>query len=1152
MSDLFGGDESESDDVFVSPVRRPIRVEIPASTLGTPRAYYEPFDDMQAPIMTEAKALAALARVQRGADDDDDDDYISYDLDDYAVYQDREYYPCEMRSLHQLERAGQHYFCGILSIKGQNPIFVKHVPIAFMPVGNYGDLSEHTVRDEIWLQSELNRRSNVYYKLGKPAKEYVRFYKPSLWVLDLAKHFVDFLKVMQENRRPVSLNLFRRTFRDWLTEAHGDAPAFIEWAKQFPRTDFRTAVVANISYLHKEAIGVLGERETYSHHPIWSEIWTFSRYKPQPAATDRRTVVTQYIFDCFAETLFKEQLTVVPMSASTEKLRKKLIRERHLELALPSALDTSLITPPLSTTADEHIKNIKPGDTISTHRDDELSGTKWKREISRGFQDADRWFALVQKVHIRKRVRVFDVIWYYRPVDTLCGLMKYPWENELFLSDHCSCESETCKIREDEVLGVHDVDFGGTPTTTAEFFCRQTYMPEERKWISLGREHMRCEHVRQGGASREPLYQAGDTLLVLLKPRDSIAEPCELVTVIQETETQILYQLRQLVRRRRADPQARPNELVYTNSLFECKEERIIGRCHVRVFPAGSNIPTPYDRDGVGCFFYMTHRQDGDTLEPLASAPTTLRQGFDPEAEIPRLRGFDLFCGGGNFGRGLEEGGAIKMKWANDYDKLAVHSYMANVPSGTVTPFFGSIDDLQRSAMLGKFSDAVPAIGEVDFVSGGSPCPGFSRLTNDKTTAAQRKNQSLVASFGSFIDLYRPKYGLLENVPGIVHKKESSRAQDIFSQLICAIVGLGYQAEFFFLDASSCGSPQRRSRVFLAFAAPGCRLPAKPTITHAHPPNTRAQSLGMLPTGESMAEREMPRATPFDYISAAEATADLPAIDDSRPDTCVLFPDHRVAVGMTYTQRLRVSLIPKHPWGMNLAEAWFGPKKGRGGGGGGGGVLTKAEQACFNTVRIEGIKAKPGQQKSRTNAYGRQWPNRLMETIVTTANPCDSKNGRTIHWSEDRPTSIMEARRAQGFRDDEVVLGAASTQFKIVGNSVAREVAVALGAVFREAWAETLRTSQQGLGAAAATAVTDNSSSTSVSASLSPSREASRAPWGGASTAPTTPTPGLSTGKRQSFLVVELPDSKRRRVPSSKGQERITYVDLDVSLDIDV
>lgn len=66
-----------------------------------------------------------------------------------------------MRSLHHLDtRRGQGldvFFDGILSIGGQSSVFVKRVPTVAMPIDNYGDLSKHTIRGKIWLQSELNR-----------------------------------------------------------------------------------------------------------------------------------------------------------------------------------------------------------------------------------------------------------------------------------------------------------------------------------------------------------------------------------------------------------------------------------------------------------------------------------------------------------------------------------------------------------------------------------------------------------------------------------------------------------------------------------------------------------------------------------------------------------------------------------------------------------------------------------------------------------------------------------------------------------------------------------------------------------------------------------------------------------------------------------
>jgi DNA (cytosine-5)-methyltransferase 1 len=50
----------------------------------------------------------------------------------------------------------------------------------------------------------------------------------------------------------------------------------------------------------------------------------------------------------------------------------------------------------------------------------------------------------------------------------------------------------------------------------------------------------------------------------------------------------------------------------------------------------------------------------------------------------------------------------------------------------------------------------------------------------------------------------------------------------------------------------------------------------------------------------------------------------------------------------------------------------------------------------------------------------------------------------------------MEVRRAQGFLDEEVLVGTASDQWQLVGNGVARPMALALGLKFREAWVGSL------------------------------------------------------------------------------------------------
>ncbi|RBA22634.1 DNA (Cytosine-5-)-methyltransferase [Fusarium proliferatum] len=1133
------------------PVSANMSVEFPESLLLVPRSYYEPFEP-DVPVLKEREAVARLLEVAEEAGQGiDHDDFVEFQLDDFSVYSDRQKYGQEMCSLHHLHTKhgfNTVFFDGKLSV-GNTAFYVHRVEISALPIENYGTLSKHTVKDKIWVRSVFNTEREIYYRLNSPAKEYRRFFDPFLWVADLAKYFVDYLKFKGEEDDQVTIFHFRSNFSIWLAKRHRHAPDFISWKGQHVNDDFRTAIVANIAFLHKEAIGVLGHRKTYKH-VIWAEVWEFTRYKPCPKigpSEDTDTVVTQYIYDCFSHQPFGDRLKAIPLSETTQSLQNALIKQRHLELPTPVHDSGKTIT----TAGIKQIRAIRAGDTISTQRDAEGSGTQWRRDV-------DRWFALVQRVRVNKRgQRTFDVIWYYRPVDTLCGLMKYPWNNELFLSDHCSCDTRA-KISEDEVSGVHQVEFGGTSATEAEFFCRQTYICQERNWVTLEKAHFRCIHLRESSPQALGL-QTGETRLIMINRTSGRSEPCEFLTFYEE-EGNGIYRFRKLLRRYQVDPasKARPNELVYSyiEPLVEVKRSRILEPCFVRHFKDGQAIPTPYDRGGVGGFFYFTHEQVSDNetgtklYVALSEPPSSIQQGYDPSQSIPRLRGLDLFCGGGNFGRGLEDGGAIEMRWANDFDAKAIHTYMANTTGPSeVSPFLGSIDDLQRLAIEGEFSDNVPPIGDVDFISGGSPCPGFSRLTNDKTTAAQRKNQSLVAAFASCVDLYRPRYGLLENVPGIV-QKTANRDQDVFSQLICAIVGLGYQAHFFFLDASACGTPQRRSRVFLAFAAPGHRLPHAPYQTHGHPQDTSRLSLGTLPTGEPMAERAMPAATPFDFVSARASTADLPPIYDSKPDICVPYPDHRVSVGITPLMRGRIHLIPTQPWGMNFAQAWYGRNLKKAG----SGVMTPSERLAFPERTDKGL----GRGNPSSNAYGRQRPDHLFVTVVKTQSPDDAKNGRTLHWHEPRVLSIMEARRAQGFRDEEVLLGIPSDQYKIVGNSVAREVAVSLGAVFCEAWIQSLADEHHSSTAAVPSAVparigievspiTNIRRLESESASIentpqsSKSRSESRVNQVSSTPSSTPPAPPQTSTKR-SRIAVEIHGSKFLRTDEYNSPSKATSV----------
>ncbi|KAK4131071.1 S-adenosyl-L-methionine-dependent methyltransferase [Trichocladium antarcticum] len=1065
-------------------------VELPTSTLVHPRSQYDGFAP-PLPPSKERDAVASLLDATKAQRDVADKDFVEFELEAFCFYIDTAYYQCEMRPLQYMATKIAHdrfYFDGVLRV-GEVRHYVQKVEVTELPIGNYG-VSNPTVGGQIWVRSRLNANREVYYRLQNAATEYARYYTPFLWVADLAKHLVDYSASMIEQGRQVGIGSFQEHFIQWLLDAHGGSPEFQDWRRQHPSADYRTSVVANIEFFWKEMNGVLGGDHAQSLL-LFRETMYISAYKQQqdraPAVPmvvrgdeeEPPTIVTPYIQDCFGHMAIGTMLrTVGGPAAATSNGVAEVDTPTELPAQAPSYRRGPRHGP--SFLAPEVIDRIKAGDTISTPRDGDTTDTKWQNMASKGAIEDHRWFGLVQQVHpARDGSRSFDVTWFYRPVETPCCIMKYPWPNELFLSDHCTCEEGAhALVREHDVLGVHEVDwFGGPHGGKGEFFVRQIYMVESRRWITLRKSHMRCSH----GPPR-PRHKPGETVLATLSPVAKFSEPYEVVKVFKQNDKPFV-RLRRLLRRTQVDPQAgaAPNELVYTDQLVVTKPERIIGPCLVRFFRSGQPIPTPYDRDGTGNVFFITHRldealdmRDAKCVPFEGDFPTSLRQSFDPGSQTFRkLRGMDLFCGSGNFGRGLEDGGAVDMLWANDIWDRAIHTYMANSPDPESTsPFLGSVDDLLRLALEGKYSENVPRPGEVDFIAAGSPCPGFSLLTQDKSKLNQIKNRSLVASFASFVDFYRPKYGILENVSSIV-QAHHNRTEDVLSQLFCAIVGMGYQTQLVIGDAWSYGAPQSRTRVFLYFAAPGLRLPEAPAPTHSHPEKTPKRGLGVICNGEPFVSRSF-GATPFKHATAGGATAGLPSIGDGKAEPSTAFPDHRVVNALCARTRHQIAAIPTHPHGLKFATAWRG----------GHGVMTAAERALFppqtgnprTMCRVSAI----------SDGWRRVVPRDLFQTVTTRCQPTDARASTGLHWRDDRPLTVREVRRAQGFREHEVLLGSLADQWKLVGNSVARQMAVALGVRLREAWAGEGDRGGSGVGGRGAAVALVQSDPTSDSRSSSP------------------------------------------------------------------
>lgn len=966
----------------------------------------------------------------------DGSSYTSFELSSFSIYRPTfKYNPGANRLAGEFAmlqdlcvRPGNNNYCfdGVLC-DGQTKRYVQNVPFEKLSIGAYEDTNIPTVGSNIWIQSirgakAKTHRDGAWYRLRTPSAEYARFHQPFLWLADFAKHFVDYLK----QHKNVSLQNFKQDFFLRLLNLHGNKLSFNQWAQAYGDHDFRRAVVAHSAFLQHEAFLL---SDFYRSHRLWGEIGPSKQdlcAVPAQPIRQLKTLVTPLVFQCF------ENLAFARFLEAQEPVN-------HRGPIIPRLQDPVPLSPRSKRISRDPVlavgstKRVRVGDVVKLKRD-HPSASNWT-------DNEEYWYAYVQR--LEETNSGLRVIWLDSPLHTTCSTMHYPFQNELFMTDHCNCDASK-PIPVGEVLAITSVAFFVGPSgSSTEFFVRQRFLRDTAAFEELKEGHFKCD-CKKPTISKK--YDDGDTVLIqkLESVDGPVLEPVELLSAVRSGVASV--KVRRLPRRGRDfhGEAAQPNELVYTSVFEEVPVGNIDRACHIRFYTIAERdqgeIPPPYCRQGTGDAFYIIFEQTepDHSLRPLIFPyPASLKQGFDPleKSSLRRLRALDLFCGGGNFGRGIEEGGAIEVKWAVDYDAEAIHSYRANLADPSeVGLFFGSVNDSLKKAMNGQYCEIIARPGEVEIIIGGTPCPGYSNANNNRGDDKALKNNSLIASFAAYVDYYRPKYALLENVPNVAECSAKNRDKNVFSQMICAFVAMGYQVQQFLLDAWTCGSPQSRTRLFISIAAPGCTPLPPPSMSHSHPPGMGPRALGKAANGIKFGERILDAITPFRYNSLGEATSDLPPNTDARA-TSIRFPDHYCPRVEKTESRLQIACIPRFPRYSTLVSA-----------------------RAANLLPKTYIDARPNfwksAKKSRkdSKAWQRNSAETLIPTVTTKVNPADSFTGRALHPVADRCLTLLEVRRAQGYPDRDVIVGSGAAQWRIVGNSVPRTVALALGMALREAW----------------------------------------------------------------------------------------------------
>jgi DNA (cytosine-5)-methyltransferase 1 len=327
----------------------------------------------------------------------------------------------------------------------------------------------------------------------------------------------------------------------------------------------------------------------------------------------------------------------------------------------------------------------------------------------------------------------------------------------------------------------------------------------------------------------------------------------------------------------------------------------------------------------------------------------------------PKNRVIDLFSGCGGLSYGFIEAGYDVVLGIDHWkDAITTFENSHKNSKGLVADLF-----IETPKQISKKT----GVTNIDLIIGGPPCQGFSiagkRIINDE-------RNKLYKSFVSFVEFYKPKAFLMENVPNIV-----SMGQGVVKDsIIKDFEKLGYKVVYKVLMASEYGVPQNRKRAFFV--------------------GTKKNEEFVFPSPNYK-----------ELVSAKDAISDL--------------PEKSINDGAKY------SIIPKSEYQEQIRKGSNGIFNHE--------ITNHSEQTIeiISMVPDGGnYKNLPlGLQKTRNVniAWTRLNSKKPSFTI-------DTGHRHHFHYKYNRIPTVRESARIQSFPDSFIFLGSKTSQYKQVGNAV--------------------------------------------------------------------------------------------------------------------
>ncbi|XP_049981417.1 DNA (cytosine-5)-methyltransferase 1 isoform X4 [Alexandromys fortis] len=470
-------------------------------------------------------------------------------------------------------------------------------------------------------------------------------------------------------------------------------------------------------------------------------------------------------------------------------------------------------------------------------------------------------------------------------------------------------------------------------------------------------------------------------------------------------------------------------------------------------------------------------------------AKSQVSEPREPETAIklPKLRTLDVFSGCGGLSEGFHQAGISETLWAIEMWDPAAQAFRLNNPGTTV--FTEDCNVLLKLVMSGQVTNSLgqrlPQKGDVEMLCGGPPCQGFSGMNRFNSRTYSKFKNSLVVSFLSYCDYYRPRFFLLENVRNFVSFKRSM----VLKLTLRCLVRMGYQCTFGVLQAGQYGVAQTRRRAIILAAAPGEKLPLFPEPLHVFAP--RACQLSVVVDDKKFVSNiTRLNSGPFRTITVRDTMSDLPEIQNgaSAPEISYngepqswfqrqlrgshyqpILRDH-ICKDMSPLVAARMRNIPLFPgsdWRdlpnievlltdgtttKKLRYTFHDKKNGRSSTGAMRGVCSCAEagKSCdptarqFNTLIPWCLPHTGNRHNHWAGLYGRLEWDGFFSTTVTNPEPM-GKQGRVLHPEQHRVVSVRECARSQGFPDTYRFFGNILDRHRQVGNAVPPPLAKAIG-----------------------------------------------------------------------------------------------------------